>query len=303
MKIDMLQLVAHLLICSVLTSCDRLEDPSEYLPIKDENSPISGIYIKKIADGIDNSYIMDDSPLNGQGFAVHGKTAYRLYDTGICQTYDFSNIESPIKLSSFPLGSSITKNHSNCAQFGGEMDGKPLLYVSGLSGKCFVEKVDPEGSECVQTLTLLAMESYNISKSMNIICGDDGYIWAFGDALSSNALTFAKLRKPDVSEGDITFSGEDVLDYWTEEGYIYTESVWQGGMVYEGFLYYVFGTPWTHRHIVIYNTETHEKVSDIDLDAVVYEEPEDCEMVDGQIILALARGTGYYIIDLEQRAK
>lgn len=292
------------LICCNLAGCKGLDNPThDYIPIKDETSPLAGAFIKKINDGIDNSFILDGKHRNGQGFAVYRKTAYRLYDSGVCQAYDFSDIEAPAKISSFLLGSSKFKNHSNCAQFGPESDGAPLLYISGLSGKCFVERMSPEGSELAQTLTLLPMEAYNISKTMNIICGDDGFLWAFGNALSGNTLGFAKLRRPDLSEGDIIFSSEDILDSWTEEGYVYSESVCQGGMVYKGLLYFLFGSVHSHSHIAIYNTETHQKVTDIDLDSFVREEPEDCEMVDGKLILTILGGKGYYILDLDQRVE
>lgn len=282
-------------ICGAFLGCTRLDDPQG--TIDEDLSPISILSIKKVSDGIDNSY----NGQAGQGFAIHGQVAYRFYNTGICQTYDIKDIEAPIKLSSFPLRSFRANNHSNCAQFASNSEGTPLLYVSGLSGKCYVERMRPDGSELIQTLTLPSMEAYNISTTMNIICGDDGYLWAFGSALTNNALSFVKLRRPDVAEGDIPFTAEDILDYWTEENYIYSSSVWQGGMVYDGLLYFVFGTQGSNRHIAVYDTATRQKIHDIDLNKDVSEEPEDCDLVDGIIILTINGGNGYYVINLEKK--
>lgn len=302
MRLSMLHLFAYSLVCSILIGCDGLNDDiaQEYNPIAEEDSPFSGFNIKKISSGIENFFVRDGVNCSAQGFAVAGKTAYRIYDTGACQTFDISDIEAPEKISSFILGSGNMKNHGNCAQFHIDPGEEPLLYVSGLYGNCYIERIHPEGAELVQRLTLPAMEVYNLSKTMNIICGDDGNLWAFGNALSDNTLSFAKLRRPDITEGDITLSGADILDYWEETDYVYEKSVWQGGMVYKGLLYFVFGAPGSHRHIAIYDTTTHEKISDLDLDGLVREEPEDCDMVDGKIVLTVNGGTGFYIIDLQQ---
>ena len=295
--------IVSLATARTLTGCERIgDDIQEIFPPESEDGtpPPTVISVKKIAAGIDTSCQFDGRNYAGQGFAECLGIGYRLYDTGLCQTYDLSDLESPRKIASFALASRGSKNHSNCAQFGLDEDGNPLLYVSGLSGKCYVERISSEESSLVQVVTLPALEVFNISQTMNIICGDDGFLWAFGSALFENALTFAKLKKPLLSEGDVTLSGLDVIDFWTEENYVYSQSVWQGGMVYGGLLYFVFGTTKSKRHIVIYDTKTHQKVSDIDLNSIVREEPEDCDLVDGQIVLTVNGGSGYYLIDLKE---
>ena len=222
-----------------------------------------------------------------------------MYDTGLCQTYDMTNLDSLSRIATFELGSHMNSNHSNCAQFGQDEEGAPLLYVSGLRSKCFVERITLEGSTLVQIITLLPLEVFNVSKSMNIICGDDGYLWAFGSSLSPNGLTFAKFRRPDISEGDINLSGLDLIDSWTEEDYVYSESVWQGGKVYDGHLYFVFGTTGSNRHIAIYDTTTHEKVSDIDLNSIIPNELEDCEILPEGIFVVTNGGRYSYLIKPE----
>lgn len=261
--------------------------------------PPTALSIKKIGNGIDNSCRFDNRNLSAQGFAIWQKVGYRLYDTGLCQTYDMTNLDSLSRIATFELGSHMNSNHSNCAQFGQDEEGAPLLYVSGLRSKCFVERITLEGSTLVQIITLLPLEVFNVSKSMNIICGDDGYLWAFGSSLSPNGLTFAKFRRPDISEGDINLSGLDLIDSWTEEDYVYSESVWQGGKVYDGHLYFVFGTTGSNRHIAIYDTTTHEKVSDIDLNSIIPNELEDCEILPEGIFVVTNGGRYSYLIKPE----
>lgn len=262
--------------------------------------PPTALSVKKIGNGIDNSCRFGNRDFSAQGFAIWQKVGYRLYDTGLCQTYDMSNLDSLSRIATFELGSHMNSNHSNCAQFGHDEDGVPLLYVSGLRSKCFVERITPEGSTLVQIITLLPLEVFNVSSAMNIICGDDGYLWAFGSSLSSNGLTFAKFRRPDISEGDIYLSGLDLIDSWTEEDYVYSKSVWQGGKVYDGYLYFVFGTAGSNRHIAIYDTMTHKKVSDIDLNSITSDELEDCEILPEGIFVVTNGGRYSYLIKPEQ---
>ena len=295
-------MVVSMAVASTLSGCERIgDDIQEFFPLKSgDGVPPTVISVKKIPTGIDTYCIFDGRKFTAQGFAECMGIGYRLFNSGICQTYNLADVESPQQIATFALGSRRNRNHSNCAQFDLDEDGNPLLYVSGLYSKCFVERISPEESSLVQVITLPPLEVYNISGSMNIICGDDGFLWAFGSALSDNALTFAKLRKPDLSEGDVTLDGHDIIDHWTEENYVYSQSKWQGGMVYHGLLYFVFGTAGSKRHIVIYDTKTHQKVSDINLNTVIREEPEDCDLVDGRILLTINGGSGYYLIDLKE---
>lgn len=276
--------------------------PCEIPPLSWEGDTIPPVSftVTTIENGIENSCLFDNRSYSAQGFAIWQNVGYRLYDTGLCQTYDMSDPDSLSRIATFELGSRMPRNHSNCAQFGQDEDGAPLLYVSGLRSKCFVERITPEGSTLVQIITLLPLEVFNVSSVMNIICGDDGFLWAFGSSLSPNGLTFAKFRKPDISEGDVYLSGLDLIDCWTEDGYVYSKSVWQGGKVYDGRLYFVFGTGTSNRHIVIYDTTTHEKVADIDLNSFIRHELEDCEILPEGIFVVTNGGRNSYLIKPEQ---
>lgn len=254
--------------------------------------------IDKTAENLENYCAFDGKYYSAQGVSVIGNTLFRLYDTGLCKVYDISDLSQPRILSTFQLGSRNPNNHCNCSQIRLTSTGDTLLYVAGLSGKCFVERLSISSSTLVQTITLPPMSLLDNSQSMNMICGDDGFLWLFGESRSTRKLFFARVRLPELSEGDVVLKPDDILDCWSESNYVYTDSVWQGGMVYNGNLYYVFGRGESNRHIAIYNVYNHKKVNDIILNGIVTEEPEDCEMIGEYILLSIYDGTGLYLLRL-----
>ena len=58
--------------------------------------------------GMENRY----QGRGGQGMAIHDRIMYRLYDTGLCQTFDLSDLAYPKKIASFELGSHASSNHA-----------------------------------------------------------------------------------------------------------------------------------------------------------------------------------------------
>lgn len=241
---------------------------------------------------IDNTY----AGHSGQGVAVRDGIMYRLYNTGQCQTYDLTDLANPVKIASFNLGSHQSSNHSNCAQTYVEENGDTLLYVSGLkNGKVYVEKVYPTGSSLVQVISIPKMEVLGNTNTLNAICGDDGFLWLFGPG-GGNKLVFAKARRPLLSQRDALLSEDDILDAWTEGNYVYSEDVSQGGMVYKGMLFFLFGSTGSRAHIVVYDTHAHRRISDINLSGIFREEPEDCELLPQGILIVTNGGSNYYIV-------
>ena len=268
--------------------------------INNEDKNKSSKYIvRKVGTNIVNYVTYNESNKSAQGMAVYGNTMYRLYNTGICQLFDISDRYNPKPLNIFALGSFGSRNHSNCAQFAPTSNfDVPLLYVSGLYGKCYVEELSNNSSKLIQIITFNEKLIFNESTHYNLICGDDSFLWLMGG--SNTTLYFAKLIRPDVNIGDVNLSVKDVIDFWSISGYSYSASVWQGGKVYNGKLYFVFGTTSSRRHIAIYDTKTHELIEDIDLNDYIKEEPEDCEIIDNNIIITTNGGYGYYIIYPEE---
>ena len=244
-----------------------------------------------------NKLTFENANRSCQGTAIKDSIMFRLYNTGICQTFDISNIYAPLPLHVFKLGAFRSNNHCNCAQFRTDNE-TTLLYVSGLYGKCYVENISEAASSLIQTITVSNLSFLNNCKHYNLIPGDDAILWLLGG--DSNTLYFAALRRPELDEGNVTLTDEDVYDWWVELGYNYNESVWQGGMVHEGKLYFVFGTTTSRSHLAIYDTYTHALITDIPLDDYVSEEPEDIDLLGDKIILTVNGGSGYYIISDDQ---
>lgn len=250
--------------------------------------------ITRTGEGIENKYL----GRAGQGMAVRDGIMYRLYNTGLCQTYDITNLAKPKKIASFELGSHVNSNHANSAQSCLDENGEVLLYVSGLNGgKTFVERITPTGSTLVQTITLSPMDILGKNVSVNSICGNDGFIWLFGTR--GKGLYFAKARKPLLEEGDVTLYEDDILDYWSESDYVYNDDVLQGGSAYNGYLFVLFGRSGGVGHLAIYDTRVHQRLLDIDLSKDIREEPEDCEVISQGILVVTNGGSNYYIINFD----
>lgn len=246
-----------------------------------------------IIGAIENTY----AGHSGQGAAVLDGVLYRLYNTGLCQTYDMTDPANPEKIASFKLGSHQSSNHSNCAQFYVEENGDTLLYVSGLkNGKAYVERISPTWASLVQVITIPQMEILENTNTLNVVCGDDGFLWLFGPSGAGDKLIFAKAHRPLLSQRDALLSEDDILEVWKEDGYVYSQDVSQGGMVYNGLLFFLFGATGSRAHLAVYDTQTHRKISDIKLSGIFPEEPEDCELLPQGIMIVTNRGNYYYIV-------
>lgn len=250
----------------------------------------------KTGNELKNSTSTENGTKSGQGIAVFNNILYRLFDTGVCQTYDITDLNHPVIIKTFKLGSYSSLNHCNDAQFMPDTD-RRILYIAGLRGKCFVEEMTDTSSVLLQTITLDELDIFDQTISYNIICGQDGYLWLFGGNKSGNTLFFAKLRRPEIEEGDVRLSMSDVIDNWSEPNYVYKNNVWQGGKVYGNRLYFVFGISGSKRHVVVYDTNTHEIVQDINLESAIPYELEDCEIVNHRMIIAIYGSNGYYILE------
>lgn len=293
-------LLSFVLIC--LLSCSEKTDLMimELVQNKETNVGVFRISsIEKKARVIDNYCIYQGQKRVGQAVAIHDKTLYRLYNTGVCQTFDIRDVSNPVLISTFVLGSYGSANHCNCAQFV-EVDGELYLYVAGLKGMCYVEKMTLDSAILIQTISLGKLSILQDSQRFNIISGDDGYLWLFGSDEKGSELLFAKAIRPSLNEKNVVISESDIIDCWIESDYVYKDSIWQGGMAYDGFLFFLFGSQSSDSHLAIYDTSTHMKVNDFGLNNNIKEEPEDCDFYEGTILLAINEGKGYYLIGIDK---
>lgn len=284
-----------------VSSCSAQNDGGEDI-IADKIILVS---IKKINSTLSNSCYYENKSHSGQGMAIYGNKMFRLFNSGLCREFDISDPKNPLLISTFKMGSYGKDNHCNCAQIDTLCDGSVLLYISsvrelnGFRGMCFVEKVTEQSTTLVQTLVVGDIRLLSNYRGFNIICGDDGYLWLFGYDVNGKNLIFVKINKPSLEYSNYTIEDKDVVDYWIDTDYTYNKSVTQGGSVHNGYLFSVFGTMRTNRHIAVYNTDNHQKVSDIILNDQVSEEPEDCDFWGDYLLLSIYGGNGLYELALD----
>jgi len=251
-------------------------------------------WIIKTGETISNKLVVNGIEMGCQGMAINDKVMYLLYDTGICQSIDISDINNPIPLNVFKLGSYRGDNHCNSAQFYYE-NNVSYLYVAGCNKKCYVEKIEADTSSLVQTITV-SLDKY--SMDYNVICGDNNSIVAFGGEIPQGSIYLFKFRRPSVCEGDVTLTDGDLIGFWEiESNYVYSERWWQGGKYYNNMLYFVFGTVSKGKELIIYNTKTSRISNRLLFDNIMNEEPEDCELYGDRIVVSLNNGKGYYLVD------
>lgn len=283
-----------------VSSCSAQNDGSQDI-IADKIKLVS---IKKINSTLSNSCYYENKSHSGQGMAIYGNKMYRLFNSGLCREFDISDPKNPLLISTFKMGSYGKDNHCNCAQIDIANDGSAYIYISsvrelnGLRGKCFVEKISSESTKLVQTISVGDIHFLSNYKGLNIICGDDGFLWLFGYDVKGNNMIYVKASKPSLNYPDVVIEEKDIIDFWIDNDYSYNSSVTQGGTVHNGYLYSVFGTSRTNRHIAVYDVISHRKVADVDLNPIVQEEPEDCDFYGDNLILAIYGGEGYYALSL-----
>ena len=249
--------------------------------------------------------------LGGQGCAIVGNTLFRLYDRGICRTYRIDDAFNFELITEFALASYSESNHCNSAQFGQVLsdNGFPYLYVSaGTENKCYVEKVSKEGSILMQTI------SYNISPyndegvHFNAQCGDDGCFYLFAPS-SATELIIIKLRLPSISEGNVTLTNDDIIDYFTFPHLYNEDGQTQGGKIYGGKLYWLMGanryySTWK-RQLLVFDIAQKSLVSRVDLSDTIQHEVEDLDFFNGCAIIAVNQmandsdadnGNGVYLL-------
>lgn len=239
---------------------------------------------------------VDGEALSAQGCAIKDNFLYRFYDRGYCKVFQIHDDYNLSYVKEFKLGSYRGGNHCNCAQFDRETG---LLYASEFyQSKCNIERISLESgtSELIQEITIEKSEKLNF-RYLNIVKGDDGYLWAMGGPIEGpETLFFYKFNAPDLSKPRITLTDKDIVDSWTFEDGMYT----QGGVVNDGYIYFLFGVASVQKKILIFNTQNHNLVQLLNLDDVILEEPEDIDFVGKKLIVTVYGNSAYYVIDLQK---
>ena len=252
---------------------------------------------------------VDGNSLSSQGFAIYGDYAFNFFDKGYCQVYRINPNYTFTLLNAFKLGSYTDENHANTAMFAPNIvEGNkfPYLYLGGIYGnKCYVERIDENGSELLQTITINLEDENIIDKTALQVCiGGDGYLWYVHAYASGHKFLFGKFNVPDVTLGDVTLTDADVIEKWVADENFQGSGVdygaqFQGCKIYGDRVYWSFGASDYvpgKRLIRVWNNKTHKLETVVDLSTAIPEELEDFDFYDDMIIMSIHGGSGVYLI-------
>ena len=219
---------------------------------------------------------------NSQGMAIWEDRTFMLYDTGVCAVFDLqSRSRKPVDV--FPLGSYNSGkptrdylNHANSCMFSRihwENNPIPLLYVAigcgigtdenGYFYRCAVENIveREDGTFHAETVQIISycpegtlpegVEQPCWGSPCIMIDNDAGFLYLFSARYRTkrgcvpegkkNAFLITKFPMPDPKQGGMVhLHPEDILDQFAvESDVLFT----QGGMIFDGKLYYTYGYP------------------------------------------------------------
>lgn len=278
---------------SLFVACENVEDNAvirrSYLV--DQGDTIR--FYRLFCNQMDYNYYYGDACLTAQGAAILDNHLYRIYDYGICKVFRMDRIYASY-VSEFKLKSFHKGNHANCAQID-KLTG--YLYESEyFERRCNVEEINKDSSTFIQTIRI--EETVKLGDSnLNIIKGDDGFLWAFGGPeCGSGILYFFKFKLPSANIPEVTLSDNDLVDSWTD----YNEIASQGGIIRNGRLYYLSGNAYSYKKLLIYDTLNKCLLRSIDLSDIIIEEPEDCDFLDDRLIITVYGSKAYYVLYLEK---
>lgn len=223
----------------------------------------------------------------GQGMAIYGDKLFRLKNGGTASVFKFvdGGFES---LGNITFNGSNSTWHCNSAQFAPTVESGqtyPLLYIAGLTdGKCYVERItDNNGvfsTTLVQTITITS-NAIVPSIGINVQIGDDGHIWA-AYISSSLGVVAIKYRKVLVSEGNVTLTESDIIDYaYNSVDYTYSNKPWQGCKIYNNKLWFFYGSA-SRMGFYVADLVTKKVINDVEMTGMVTNgEFEDGDFKDG----------------------
>lgn len=226
----------------------------------------------------------------GQALAIWGDYAVRIFDGGNASLWHFTD-DGIEKVANLPMDGRSSDWHCNSSQFAFTKSSGaflPLLYIAGQKttedgGKCYVESITQQNGSYTTTLlqTITITPGTVMSHQCpNIQIGDDGYIYAFH--ATAPYLKCYKYRKVLASEGNVTLTDNDIIDYTiVDVGYVYNSKPWQGGKIYDGKLYFFWGVS-SGRGMWVVDLISKKLLNEIDLTGKIPSgEMEDGDFRDG----------------------
>lgn len=189
-------------------------------------------------DSFQNRHITRFEKANYQGMDCYKNYIVSLQHTGIATVWKYDGKDGLEKLGRFDLATHDPVNHSNVCSFGVEKavkgDPMPVIYVSqchkkpynGRKDVLFVERVKPgfQGSELVQTIHFEDVDGLFGYALQWVVDRQHKFLYGFGNTtgdkdLDNNKHRIIKFRLPKLSEGDVVFTKDDIIETYCVEDY------------------------------------------------------------------------------------
>ena len=247
-----------------------------------------------------------------QGMAIYKNSAFLFNDEGHCRIYDLKKKQL---ISEFKLASASKSNHANCAYFGISFPKGnkkyPALYISESSGpsRCFVESIDNNGSQLIQTLQVKIFGNYTqnwfIDHMQECIYTIASTSPDELDSIGSKRYLINKFPLPSLDSISVIFTEKDIIDQFE----ILFPNLLQGGTIRNNYLYLPVGLhkfPGSEvrkdkdRAIIIVNLKTKQIEKIIDINQSVPYEPEDVDFYKGRLLLYCGQEGGLYEIPVKK---
>ena len=238
-------------------------------------------------DTFSNRHITAFEKANYQGMDCWKNYVVSLQDTGIATVWKYDGKDGLEKLGKFNLATHDPVNHSNVCSFGVEKadksDPMPVIYVSqchrkpyqGRKDVLFVERILPglQGSELVQTIHFDDVDGLFGYALQWVVDRQNKVLYGFGNTtkdkdLEGNQHRIIKFRLPKITEGDVVFGKDDVIEtYVVEDHGLKYATIGQGLCIWKGRLMMPtgLGTPEYPSYLFVWDLKNRKPVEVLDM--------------------------------------
>jgi hypothetical protein len=238
-------------------------------------------------DSFENRHITAFEKANYQGMDCYKNFVVSLQHTGIATVWKYDGKDGLQKLGRFNLATHDPVNHSNVCSFGVEKADRkapmPVIYVSqchkqpykGRKDVLFVERILPgfQSSELVQTIHFDDVDNLYGYALQWVVDRQHKVLYGYGNTtkdkdVEGNRHRVIKFRLPKISEGDVVFTKDDIIDtYVVEDHGLAYATIGQGLCIWKGKLMMPtgLGTPEYPSYLFVWDLKNKRPVEVLDM--------------------------------------
>ena len=238
-------------------------------------------------DSFENRHITAFEKANYQGMDCYKNFVVSLQHTGIATVWKYDGKDGLQKLGRFNLATHDPVNHSNVCSFGVEKADRkepmPVIYVSqchkqpykGRKDVLFVERILPgfQSSELVQTIHFDDVDNLYGYALQWVVDRQHKVLYGYGNTtkdkdVEGNRHRVIKFRLPKISEGDVVFTKDDIIDtYVVEDHGLAYATIGQGLCIWKGQLMMPtgLGTPEYPSYLFVWDLKNKRPVEVLDM--------------------------------------